>query len=73
MKMLTAFKSVCLGVITDEGGLGLIDLHQAVFLDLRERNVSLIPLQAASHLEHRVKKTCRNGSTDCCPPGVVTV
>lgn len=43
----TSFDGVRFGVVSDEGRLGLRDLHQAVFVDLGQGQVLFIPLQAA--------------------------
>lgn len=40
----TSLDFVRLGVVPDVGRLGLRDLHETVFLDLRQRNVGLVPL-----------------------------
>lgn len=45
--MRTTVDGVCLRVIPNVRSLGLRDLHETVFLELSEREVLLVPLQAA--------------------------
>ena len=40
----TSLDFVRLGIVSDVRRLGLCDLHEAIFLDLRQRNVGLVPL-----------------------------
>ena len=43
----TTVDGVCLRVVPNVRSLGLRDLHETVFLKLSEREVLLVPLQAA--------------------------
>lgn len=40
----TTLDFVRLGIVSDVGRLGLCDLHETIFLNLRQRNVGFVPL-----------------------------
>ena len=68
VRVHTSFDRVGFGVVSYVRGLGLRDLHLAVFLRLREGEILLIPLQTASRISDRLSSEHAQSTHCCCPP-----